>query len=104
MDLPSVEHSLSVRKLLLALLRSVSSGWVPSSHFERMVREFGIPDGPPTIYFLTGMIQIIREIPVRIFEDIAARSALLESIQGALDAAIEREEMREENQNNFHEK
>ncbi len=96
MDLPSGEHGLTVRNLLLALLGTFSSGWVPASHFERMAREFGVPDGAPAIYFLTGLSQIIREMPIKVFDDVTARSALLDSLQAALDATIEREEMREE--------
>lgn len=95
---PPVERKLNVHKLLLALLKTISSGWIPASHFERMAKDFGIPDGQPSIFFLTGLTHIVREIPLKVFDDDAVRSALLESIQGALDAAIEREEIRQENQ------
>jgi type III secretion system TyeA family effector delivery regulator len=90
----AAEHKLNGQQLLLTLLKAMSAGWIPVSHFERMARDFGIPDGKPCIYFLTGLIQIIRDIPLKVFEDMTVRSALLESIQGALDAAIEREETR----------
>ncbi len=90
------EKRLNVQKLLIALLKIISSGWVPASQFERLARDFGIPDGRPLIFFLTGLMQIIREIPLKIFESDSVRSALLESLQEALDAAIEREEMRSE--------
>ncbi len=96
MALPQDNHRLNTRKLLLELLRTTNSGWIPTSHFEQMAKGFGIPDGQPTIFFFTGLMQIVREIPLKIFDDITARSSLLDSLQGALDVAIEREEMRED--------
>lgn len=90
------EKRLNVQKLLIALLKIISSGWVPSTQFERLAKDFGVPDGKPLIFFLTGLMQIIREVPLKVFESDSARSALLDSLQEALDAAIEREEMRSE--------
>ncbi len=87
------EKRLNVRKLLIAILKITRSGWIPASYFDRMAREFGIPHGRPLIFFLNGLIQITREIPLKVFSDIASRTALLESLQGALDEAIEKEEM-----------
>lgn len=78
--------------LLLAIIRLISSGWVSASHFDRMARDFGVPAGPARIYFFTALSQILREVPHQVYEDDAARSALLESLQNALDEAIAQEE------------
>ncbi len=90
MSLP--ERRLDEQGLLLALLKTISSGWISPSNFERMARDFNIPDGGPTIYFLTGLMQIVRELPFKVFADDASRSALLDALQTAIDAAISREE------------
>ncbi len=90
MSLP--ERKLDEQALLLALLKTISGGWISPTHFERMAKDFNIPDGSPTIFFLTGLMQVIRELPFKVFEDDAARSALLDALQTAIDAAISREE------------
>ncbi len=77
---------------MLALLKTISGGWISPTHFERMAKDFNIPDGGPAIYFLTGLMQVVRELPFKVFEDDAARSALLDALQTAIDAAISREE------------
>ena len=90
MSLP--EHRLDEQALLLALLKIISGGWISPTHFERMAKDFQIPDGGPIIFFLTGLMQVIRELPFKVFDDDAARSALLDALQAAIDAAISREE------------
>jgi type III secretion system TyeA family effector delivery regulator len=90
------------QNLLLAIIRLISTGWVSASHFDRMARDFGIPAGPARIYFFTGLSQILREIPHRVFEDDAARTALLESLQNALDEAIAQEESDPEDETSPH--
>ena len=86
------ELDVDEQKLLLALLKTISAGWISASQFERLVRDFNIPEGAPVIYFLTGIKQIIRELPFKVFEDDLARITILEAAQGAIDAAIAREE------------
>lgn len=86
------------KKLLLELLKTISSGWVSPIHFERLAKDFRVPDGAPTIFFLTGIMQIIRELPVKIFEDEMARMALLDALQASIDAAISREEASHEDE------
>ena len=55
MSLP--ERQLDEQGLLLALLKAISGGWISPAHFDRMARDFNIPDGGPTIFFLTGLIR-----------------------------------------------
>ncbi|MCE2870509.1 MAG: TyeA family type III secretion system gatekeeper subunit [Oxalobacteraceae bacterium] len=92
MSLPLPELDIDHRKLLLALVKTVSGAWISPNQFERLARELTIPDGPATIYFLTGIKQILRELPFKVFTDDAARTAILDAVQTAIDAAIEREE------------
>ncbi len=90
MSLP--ERRLDEQGLLLALMKTISGGWISPSNFERMAKDFNIPDGGPTIFFLTGLMQVVRELPFKVFDDDAARSAILDALQAAIDAAISREE------------
>lgn len=86
------ESKLDEQKLLQALLRTISGSWIAPSQFERLATELGIPEGSPTIFFLTGIKQIMRELPIKVYIDDSARLAVLDALQAALDAAIEREE------------
>ena len=90
MSLP--ERRFDEQTILLALLKLIYGGWISPSQFDRMAKDFGIPEGGPSIYFMTGLMHIVRELPFKVFDDDAARSALLEALQSALDAAIAREE------------
>ena len=92
MPLPQPESKLDEQKLLLALLRTISGSWIAPSQFERLATELGVPDGSPTIYFLTGIKLILRELPIKVYSDEAARLSVLDALQTALDTAIEREE------------
>jgi len=80
------------QKFLLALIKTVSGGWVSPSQFDRLASELSLDDGPPTIYFLHGTKHLLRELPFKVFTDDESRSAVLEAVQTALDHAIEREE------------
>jgi type III secretion system TyeA family effector delivery regulator len=83
---------LNERQLLSSLLKVLSAGWISPSHFERLAVDLGIPDGGPRIYLLTGILQVVRELPFKVFEDDSSRLAIIEAIQSALDTAIDREE------------
>ncbi len=83
---------LDEQKLLLGLLRILSDGWVSPTHFDRLANEHHVPDGPPTIYFLTGIQQILRELPFKVYQDDNSRAAIIDAAQAALDSAIAREE------------
>lgn len=83
---------LDEQKLLLGLLRILSDGWVSPTHFDRLVNEHHITDGAPAIYFLTGIQQILRELPFKVYQDDNSRSAIIDAAQAALDSAIAREE------------
>lgn len=84
---------LDERKLLGSLLKVLSAGWISPSHFDRLAADLGIPDGGPRIFLLTGVLQVLRELPFKVYEDDSARIAIIEAAQSALDSAIEREEL-----------
>ena len=78
--------------LLLAIVKILSDGWVSPLNFERLLKSLNIPSGEPSIYFLTGVQQILRELPFKVYQDDHSRTAILDAAQAALDSAIEREE------------
>jgi type III secretion system TyeA family effector delivery regulator len=78
--------------LLLALLKLLSDGWISPTHFDRLLSELRVPDGAPAIFFLTGIQQILRELPFKVFQDDHSREAIIDAAQAALDQAIAREE------------
>jgi type III secretion system TyeA family effector delivery regulator len=49
------------------------------------------------IYFLTGLKQLLRELPFKVYSDESSRSAIMDAVQKALDIIIAREESEEEN-------
>ena len=83
---------LDERKFLLSLIKTVSGSWIAASQFERLANELNISEGAETIYFLTGIQHILRELPFKVFTDDATRTAVLDAAQTALDSAIEKEE------------
>lgn len=100
--LPDSDKQLNEQNLLMSIIKLVGSGWVSASQFDRMARDFNIPDGAAKIFFFTGLSQILREIPHKIFEHDISRAALLESLQTALDDAIAQEEADPENESSPH--
>lgn len=83
---------LDERKLLLSLIKTVSGSWISASQFERLASDLNISDGAETIYFLTGIQHILRELPFKVYADDATRTAAIDAAQTALDTAIEKEE------------
>jgi len=88
----SQDLAIDERKLLSSLLKVLSAGWISPSHFERFAVDLGVNDGGPRIFLLTGVLQLLRELPIKIYEDDSARLAIIEAAQSALDGAIDREE------------
>jgi type III secretion system TyeA family effector delivery regulator len=80
------------QELLLAIIKILSDGWVSPTHFDRMINNLKIPSGAPEVYFLTGLQQILRELPFKVYQDDHSRSAIIDAAQAALDNAISREE------------
>jgi type III secretion system TyeA family effector delivery regulator len=83
------------QELLLAIIKILSDGWVSPVHFDRLLKKLAIPSGPPAIYFLTGVQQVIRELPLKVFQDEHSRAAIIDAAQAALDNAISKEESSE---------
>lgn len=66
--------------------------WVSASRFNGLADKLGVSDPTARIQFLTGMKNLLRELPVKVFPDPDARQTLINAVQEALDAAIDVEE------------
>lgn len=86
-------HSgLDAERLVRELVALTAERWVTGSRFESLAEQLGVPDGAARIGLLTGLKSLLRELPPRVFSDADARQTVLDALQGALDAAIAREE------------
>ena len=93
-NIESSENSgFNEKKLMQAIGKLVSGGWISPSQFERTISDLKIPDGAPAIYFLNGIKEIIRQLPFKVTTDIESRNALIEAAQTAIDSVVEREEL-----------
>lgn len=82
-----------VPTLLLRELTALSNErWVNGSRFAAIAERCGCAATAPQIRFLTEVKGVMRELPVKIFADVENRQSLLNAVQDALDAAIDREE------------
>jgi type III secretion system TyeA family effector delivery regulator len=87
-----LQREIDEKELLVSIIKILSDGWVSPIHFERLLNKLEIPRGAPAIYFLTGVQQVIRELPFKVFQDEHSRSAIIDAAQSALDNEIANEE------------
>ena len=67
--------------------------WVDADHFKRLADRYRAMDPPAaTVDFLTGVRNLVKEIPVKVFATPEARQTLIDAAQDAVDYAIDREE------------
>jgi len=67
--------------------------WVDADHFKRLADRYRAMDPlAATVDFLTGVRNLVKEIPVKVFATPEARQTLIDAAQDALDYAIDREE------------
>lgn len=78
--------------LAIELVNLTAQRWIGAQTITGLADKFELRDVTLRIQFLTGVKTILRELPVKIFEDPDARQTLLNAAQEALDAAIDEEE------------
>jgi type III secretion protein W len=67
--------------------------WVDADHFKRLADRYRAMDPlAATVDFLTGVRNLVKEIPVKVFATPEARQTLIDAAQDAVDYAIDREE------------
>ena len=82
------------RDLVSELLTAQNRAWQGADAFSGLPRKMGVRGDQGTIYFLQGFKELLRFVPLKAFgDDMAKRDRVMISLQQALDAAIESEEL-----------
>ncbi len=93
--MPSADKE-SLDVLALSLMRDLvaitGERWVAPSRFSGIADDWGVHETAARIRLLTGILKILRTLPVPVFPDLEVRAAILQSAQQAVDQAIEAEE------------
>ncbi|WP_162573829.1 TyeA family type III secretion system gatekeeper subunit [Variovorax sp. PBL-H6] len=91
-------------RLIDGVLDILDTGTPMPRHFDRLTKDCGLPEGVPSIVFLTGLKRVLADLPEQAFDDRQIRLATLDAVQAALDEAIEQEEARLESESRNEEK
>jgi type III secretion protein W len=78
--------------LMKDLVTVTGERWVGAARFTAMAERFNLQDVGAQIAFHTATKAMVREMPPKVFPDQEARQAVIDAAQGALDAAIDKEE------------
>lgn len=83
----------SASQLAGELIQLTGERWVDASRFNRVATQFGFAS-PPTcaVQFMQAIRGVMSGMPVQVFASPEARSSIIDALQSALDAAIDREE------------
>ncbi|MDR6536946.1 TyeA family type III secretion system gatekeeper subunit [Variovorax soli] len=98
-DGPAIEMT----RLIDGVLDILAAGTPMPRHFDRLARDCKLPEGVPTIVFLTGLKRVLADLPEKAFDDRQIRMATLDAVQAALDEAIDQEEARLESESQHQE-
>ena len=79
-------------QLMQSLVGASAEKWIASSRFTHLSNDFGAREVQPQIQFLTGVKALMRDMPPKVFVDADQRQTVLQAVQDALDAAIDRED------------
>lgn len=79
-------------ELMKELVTLTGEKWVSASRFTGLADRWGVQDPTLRVTFLAGVKDILREMPIQVFEDPDVRQSILNAAQEALDAAIDDEE------------
>lgn len=84
---------LETHRIASDLIAMTGERWVDGSRFTRLAERYKL-DQPPAcaVEFLQAVRTVVSGFPVQVFQSGEARSAMIDSLQSALDAAIDREE------------
>ena len=78
--------------LMRDLVAITGERWVAPSRFTGIADDWDVHETVARIRLLTGILKVLRPLPVPVFQDLQAREAILQAAQQALDQAIEAEE------------
>ena len=92
---PSVSQ-LDVKAVTKGLLDRLALRGVGANSFERLAIDLGLLDDRDIVFFLQGLLAMIRKLPEKAFNYENGRRDLTKALQDALDNIIERIEIAEE--------
>ena len=79
-------------RIMAEVLELKDARFVDGTKITSLVNRFSLRGIEARIYFLRELHQIIRKLPLKIFNDEQDRQRLLDAVQDALDRAIDEEE------------
>ena len=93
----TVRDDVSTRDLMKELLVAQDKGWQGGNIFTDLPDKLGIRTDEPAIYFMRGFKEVLRLMPLKVFnDDTTKRDRTLQSVQQSMDALIENEELANE--------
>jgi type III secretion protein W len=78
--------------LMQALIGICAEKWASSTRLTTLAQQFGATGVEAQIHFLSGIMQLMRGMPLNVFVDLAQRESVFKAVQEALDVAIDRED------------
>lgn len=88
-DLALDTLAFSLMKTLVAI---TGENWVGAGRFTEIADTWNLQDPAARIRLLTGILRLMRSMPVQVFLDLEKRQTILQAAQEALDRAIAAEE------------
>jgi type III secretion protein W len=85
-------HQLKPVELMKELVSVTGERWVGADRFSALARRFKVEDVGAQIGLMNGLKITMRQMPPAVFSDVEARQGILDAVQSALDAAIDKED------------
>jgi type III secretion protein W len=82
-------------ELMKDLINITGEKWVSAARFSAMADRWELSEPQARITFLTGVKALLRDMPVKVFQDADQRQSIISAAQEALDSAIDLEEEQE---------
>lgn len=79
-------------RLIGQILELAERSWVGPDDLRKLVEEMRIRQLEAEIYLLRELSELVRAVPLKIYNDMDQRDRLIGAVQEALDDAIRREE------------
>ncbi|HMR31382.1 MAG TPA: TyeA family type III secretion system gatekeeper subunit [Geminicoccaceae bacterium] len=79
-------------RLIGQILELAERSWVGPDDLRKLVGELGIRQVEAEIYLLRELSDLVRAVPLKVYNDMDQRDRLIGAVQEALDDAIRREE------------
>lgn len=93
----TVRDDVSTHDLMKELLIAQDKGWQGGNIFTGLPDKLGIRADQPAIYFMRGFKEVLRLMPLKVFnDDTVKRDRTLQSVQQSMDTLIDNEELANE--------